>query len=170
MKDHSSKSENSNSHSRSSQSHSSPISRSFGDSKIGLVGVLLAALIGALFGYSLNFDPDFHVSLNAITVTMDRGDTGHNTMMINDKCPRWLRWIKHYNSQIYPRVDKLPNGSTVNFYPRAINTLEKKSREFIEMEIDTPDFIEPGSYLIYVDVYGADTKKKTCMMELIVRR
>jgi hypothetical protein len=131
---------------------------------IGLIGVVL----GAFIGYSLNFEPDFKISLNSQMVNIDRNATETNKLIIVDKCPDWLRGIKCYDNQIYPRIDNISNGLTIIFTPRSINTLKYNSRETIELEINAPGSIEPGSYLVYIDVYGADTKKKTCMMEIIV--
>jgi len=165
MKENSSKSRNLISQAKSNGFHSFI--------RCGLIGAVLGAMIGAtigaFIGYSLNFDPDFSISLDHMKVPMGRNDIVHNTLIINDRCPGWLRLIKHYDNQIYPRVDKMPNGSTINFIPRAVTTLKKNSTELIDLKISTLGSIEPGSHLVYVDVFGADTKKKTCMMEISVR-
>lgn len=141
-----------------------------------LLGILVAALatlisvfLGVLLGYALNFEPDFVVSLSAQKVYMQNPDKNYNTVItIDDKCPAWIPYM-HYDNQIYFSTSGKPAGFKVSFDPSAINDLEINNSQEAIIKIETDKSVKPNDYFLLIDINGADTKKKTCRLDINVR-
>ena len=128
--------------------------------------------IGAMYGYALDYEPDFSVTLDAQNVQIDNC-TGidHNSIEIKDKCPHWCgledMLNMRYDNQIYYKIEGLPKGLICNFDPKAVNGI--RDDPIIDINISATKCITSRVYSTKIVIYGADDKVKKCIMDIDVR-
>lgn len=143
----------------------------------GIFGIF-AAVAAVIIGYTLDFEPDYSVSLYAQKVLIERPSFSQSDYItLKDKCPFWLRLLhsfgldKRYDSQIYLTYltsEEVP-GPEIYFSPAAIDNLIENATSRINITINITESIKSGTYPVDIVINGADAKKKICRMDIVVK-